>query len=915
MSVAFTVFSNAQTDALTGFPFPLSKTFALGSDGKLSPSTAAYLTDGTAERIEVGSPAEFAERLPLFGPHQALAFGVTERATVRVTTQKQLRGSPGKIARDRQHLAFKRQPGILFVDYDYKRATATAPPLTAEQVRAHLIAACPALADAPMVATSSTSSFIYHGDAELQGAGGCHLYVFVADATDIERAGPALVERLWLAGFGRFEVSKAGHLLDKCLIDGSVWQPERLDFIRANCVAPLEQRRPAPMVWNNDAPLFDTRLITDPTPSEAEIIAQKRREARATVEPERQEVRQAYVEDRTEVYVAAGVDPIVARRTAEQAVDNSALLGPFALMTEDGREVTVSHVLANRNEFHGTRFRDPMEPNYGNDPRIARANLFGGGRPVIFSHAHGGRRYQLYPQTDVLQLPQPRDELVRRVLELMRIHGEVFDQPIGDGGRYRLVYVSERKIIPVTEAWLANYVSRLCRCEKFDKRSGRFEPVDFPDRFIRNIMEASGRELPKLESVIGLPMMRPDGSILDNPGYSARDQVLFLSDDFFVVRVPATPTEDEIRAAAALLWRPVRDFAYDGPVSRGVKFAALLTVPVRAAIPTAPGYLYAAPMAGSGKSLLAKCDAALLTGRRGVASTPPTSDEDQRKALFSAVRSGLPYIFWDNFTLPIKGTASLCAFLTAPIFSDRVLGVSDMQSYKNASLFLMTGNNPTVEGDAARRILRCRIDAEVENPEARTFEIEPERYVIDHRLELWNAALTILRGFFSRGAPKQTQDTVGSFEDWDKMVRQCVIWLQRSGLAPVELADPYVSALENIKADPTRETVLSVMGAWRAVFGNTMKSPGEVIRALAVDGVDVMFDPKIDELRRVIEEIGMDRLTPHRFGAWLEKHTERRIGGLRFVRVRDDRNHTYRYSVRVTEPAAAVVQDNSDLIS
>jgi hypothetical protein len=911
--IAFTLFSNAQTEPLTGLPLPLSKTFALGADGKLSTSTAAYLTDGTAERIEVGSPADFAALLSTFGAHQALAFGVTDHRKVQVTTQKQLRSSPGKIARDRQHLAFKRQPGILFVDYDYKRSTATAPPLTAEQVRAHLIEACPALADAPMVATSSTSSYICKGHTEMQGAGGSHLYVFVADATDIERAGAALGEQLWLLGLGRIEVSKAGQLLDKCLIDGSVWQPERLDFIAANCVVPLEQRRPALIVWNNDAPLFDSRLIADPTQPEAEAIAQKRREARAAIEPKRQEVRQAYVDKRTEVYVAAGIDPIVARRTAEQAVDNSALLGPFKLTTEDGREVTVAHVLANRNEFHGTRFRDPMEPSYGNDPRIARANLFGGGRPTIYSHAHGGRRYQLYPQADVLQLPQPRDELVRRVLELMQIHGEVFDQPIGDGGRYRMVYVSEGYIIPATEAWLANYVSRLCRCERYDKRSGKLEPVDFPDRFMRNIMDASARDLPKLKSVIGLPMMRPDGSILDKPGYSAQDQVLFLSDDFFIVRVPDAPTDEEIREAAKLLWHPVKDFAYDGAVARGVKFAALLTVPVRAMIPTAPGFLYAAPMAGSGKSLLGKCDAALLTGRRGVASTPPTTDEEQRKALFSAVRAGLPYIFWDNFTLPIKGTASLCAFLTAPIFGDRVLGVSDMQSYRNAGMFLMTGNNPTIEGDAARRILRCRIDAEVENPEARSFDIEPERYVIDHRSELWNAALTILRGFFSRGAPKQTQDTVGSFEDWDKMVRQCVIWLGRNRLAPVELADPYTSALENIKADPTRETVLNVMSAWHEVFGNDMKSPGEVARALAPDGMQVIFNQKLDELRRAVEEIGMERLTPQRFGAWLEKHNERRIGGMRFVRLRDDRLNTYRYSVRRTE-SAWPVQDNRDLV-
>ncbi len=228
-------------------------------------------------------------------------------------------------------------------------------------------------------------------------------------------------------------------------------------------------------------------------------------------------------------------------------------------------------------------------------------------------------------------------------------------------------------------------------------------------------------------------------------------------------------------------------------------------------------------------------------------------------------------------------------------------------------MFLMTGNNPTIEGDAARRILevldRCR------SGECRGAQLRYRARAVCHRpsVQLWNAALTILRGFFSRGAPKQTNDTVGSFEEWDKMVRQCVIWLERSRLAPVELADPYASALENIKADPTRETVLNVMNAWHAAFGSAMKSPGEVTRVLVFDGTEVMFDQKIDELRRAVEEIGMEKLTPHRFGAWLEKHNERRIAGMRFVRRRDDRLNTYRYSVRRSE-SAPPVQDNRDLV-
>ena len=66
----------------------------------------------------------------------------------------------------------------------------------------------------------------------------------VADASDIERAGQVLFDRLWLAGHGYFKVSSAGTLLSRTLVDGSVYQPSRLDFVAgAVCKPPLVQER------------------------------------------------------------------------------------------------------------------------------------------------------------------------------------------------------------------------------------------------------------------------------------------------------------------------------------------------------------------------------------------------------------------------------------------------------------------------------------------------------------------------------------------------------------------------------------------------------------------------------------------------------------------------------------------------
>ena len=887
--ITFTVLENSNGS--------LTKRFHLDESDKLAKKTAGKLFSGKATRRSVSSPAEFASFLSTLQAHQALAFGVTERAEATIVTQGELATNPGAIARDRQHFRFTQGASIWFLDYDYDRSTATGAPLTPSEVRERLIEACPALASAPMIAVPSASSFIYDGERQLLGPGGVHLYVFVQNGADIPRAGKALYEHTWRNGGGRFIVGKAGQLLDRSLLDGSVWQPEREDFAAgAVCVPPLVQRRPAPQLWNADAPLFDSRLIADPTTAEQEAIRQKRAEAREAVEPQRKETRDAYVVERVADLIDQGVPKETAQRTAEAAVDSRMLLADFRLQRPDGKEVTVGEVLANPSKFHAARFRDPLEPDYRGDHRIAHANLFSGGRPFVYSHAHGGRRFELYPQTRTLQI-QP-GELPRRqddVLEVLRLNGNVFDQPIG-GAEYRMVYVASGCIVPFTEVSLQTHLGRFFRFEKYDGRAKACIPVDTPLALVRGIMaETTSRKLSVLEGVVSDPVMRTDGTILATAGYSERDRLFSEYSDILQPPIPEHPTDDQLRSAFAMLWRPFELFPFTGGDMRAGMLAALLTAVVRSTIPTAPAFMFEAPSAGSGKSLLAKCVAGLAMGRRATGNTPPASDEEQRKHLFAALRAGSRVIFWDNFTQAVQGTSALCAFVTAPRFGDRVLGVSQTEEYPNKALFLMTGNNPRIEGDACRRVVRVRIDAQVEHPSLRAFDLEPESYVLDHRSELWAAALTILRGFQSHGAPKQTKDTVGSFEDWDRMVRQAVLWLHREGLATVDLGDPYASAVANLDEDPVKDVVSDVLRAWHGLFRTEWKKPGEALAALGFDEAG----------RTALESIDPKGISSVRFGYWLRQHVDERVGSLRLERSRNSVSKNWEYRVIESQPSSA----------
>src|SRR5207244_13012439 len=129
-----------------------------------------------------------------------------------------------------------------------------------DQTRALLIAAVPELAAAPMLWRPSSSSYLYRGRTELHGLRGQRIYIAVARASDIPLLGQLLYERLWALGYGYVVVSASGQLLDRTLLDASVWQPERLDFAAGpTCVPPLQRRVPRPKLWPSAAPFSEPR--------------------------------------------------------------------------------------------------------------------------------------------------------------------------------------------------------------------------------------------------------------------------------------------------------------------------------------------------------------------------------------------------------------------------------------------------------------------------------------------------------------------------------------------------------------------------------------------------------------------------------------------------------------------------------
>src|SRR5262249_12781296 len=117
-----------------------------------------------------------------------------------------------------------------------------------------------------------------------------------------------------------------------------------------------------------------------------------------------------------------------------------------------------------------------------------------------------------------------------------------------------------------------------------------------------------------LEAVVESPILRPDGTILDVPGYDRLTRLLYEPNADFPA-VPTDPTRDAARRAAADLLHPVCDFPFAGPEHRAAWLAGQVTPLARFAIDgPCPLFAFDANTPGSGKTKLADVIAIVATG-------------------------------------------------------------------------------------------------------------------------------------------------------------------------------------------------------------------------------------------------------------------------------------------------------------
>lgn len=358
------------------------------------------------------------------------------------------------------------------------------------------------------------------------------------------------------------------------------------------------------------------------------------------------------------------------------------------------------------------------------------------------------------------------------------------------------------------------------------------DPIFVPSWVAETLLARPRWRFPALTGVVETPTLRPDGSVIDRPGYDPTTGLLYRPRHDFPP-APKSPERGDAGHAAVALLEPLHNFPFEGEQARSATLAAILSIAGRYAIQgPVPMFPVRSPTGGTGKGLLVDAASLIATGRTPARTSMGRDDDEIRKRILAIGISGAPIVLIDNEDRCL-GSESLAAALTSDFFEDRLLGKSRVIRVPMTQVWFATGNGLTFRATLGRRVVPIDLNAQMEFPEDRTGFRYPDLrgHLRALHPRLLVAALTILLAYDRAGRPGHGKVPMGSFEAWDAFIRGACVWL--------DLEDPCLGRNRiRDEGDNDLELVRALFRVLFESFGPTAKTVVE-IRAAAEESPDL----------------------------------------------------------------------------
>jgi len=462
---------------------------------------------------------------------------------------------------------------------------------------------------------------------------------------------------------------------------------------------------------------------------------------------------------------------------AEQ--ESRATLGSAEKRVRATGNIRTPMVLADPQRTPVDREPDPPSPD---DPRKLSPESQTQGRPIIKVTT------ELHLNVNEAILALRADENLyqreKKLVYVTRVTGEQSNASAivmsDDGQVHRQLVEGSPQICELEMATTRERLTAAAVFQKWVERRQEYVKILPTDEIVSAVHKR--KQWNGIRAIVGVvetPTMRPDGMIVQSPGYDPITHYLYMPSEKFPEVKDEDCVQEQARWALDFLTEIFVDFPYVNQSHRMVPVAAILTLVSRPAIlGSIPAFLFDASTRGSGKTLQTDAIATVTTGRGAPRMNYTVDEVELEKILAGYALKGSTFICLDNVpSMRPFGGGPIDRVITAKDEVDlRVLGATKVLTLPWRALLMATGNNIGLYGDTGRRVLMARLEPAEENPERRTKFKHDDLlgWIRVQRPRLVSAALLILRAYIRAGLPDMGCARWGSFEEWGKLVPQAI---------------------------------------------------------------------------------------------------------------------------------------------
>lgn len=447
--------------------------------------------------------------------------------------------------------------------------------------------------------------------------------------------------------------------------------------------------------------------------------------------------------------------------------------------------------------------------------------------------------------------------------------------------------------------------------------------VSPPKELAETILSLSPHALPfpAINGIVELPIVRPDGTICDTPGYDEESGLFYAANkQMQACQIPWSPTREDIQQARELLDQCFGEFCYETQADFANYMGLLITIVTR--------YMYTgdvqhaiinATKPGTGKTLLVHAACIIATGVTAAIRDFPQKEEETKKVIDAKILGGQNIIIFDNIKRRVE-SSSLDALATGGgRYSLRPLGQSKDITIDNVRCTVMlTGNNIQVDSDQARRCFIVRLTSPVSRPDEREdFTIKDLiAHCSTHRAALVRALLILVRAWFVAGKPdgkNKIARSSSTFNFWAKTVGGI---LENAGI------EGFLDNRESLRADANEEETQTdaFLHAWKDSFGEGWIPAKQIVEKICSgpDGLpaalpaNLLFETMPDGLKIALQE--KPKVFTMVLSKWLQKRVKTPFGEDNIRIERDEDKHTKMKVWRVFAGSAGSVGGQSQLL-